>query len=291
LPDRGGDGQGCYSDTCPSTHPFPKIFGSSCCTTAARDDCQFCADAPCDVYTAVDECADTSTNNCHVNADCTDLADGYQCKCKQGHTGNGTHCVDIDECATSPCFEFADCQNTQGGHTCTCKAGYTGNGTTCHGGSCPSEYAYPVGNTCCKTAVVTSSTKDALCQACSKPPCKQFQAVDECTKKTTNNCHQKAECKDLDNGFKCTCTSGYQGNGTHCGNLNECLTSLNDCDANADCADSEGSYTCTCVAGYSGNGKTCEKVGPQTGASDIIRQSNILLFLSMCLSTALFLNY
>ena len=41
----------------------------------------------------VNECANISLTTCHRNADCSNIPGTYQCSCKIGYTGNGTHCV------------------------------------------------------------------------------------------------------------------------------------------------------------------------------------------------------
>ena len=33
---------------------------------------------------------------CHVNASCTNTSGSYTCACKEGYTGNGTHCAGIE---------------------------------------------------------------------------------------------------------------------------------------------------------------------------------------------------
>ena len=38
-----------------------------------------------------DECS-LGLDNCHHNANCTDIVDGFMCTCNTGYTGNGTHC-------------------------------------------------------------------------------------------------------------------------------------------------------------------------------------------------------
>ena len=36
------------------------------------------------------------SDNCHVNASCTNTSGSYTCACKEGYTGNGTHCAGIE---------------------------------------------------------------------------------------------------------------------------------------------------------------------------------------------------
>ena len=49
-----------------------------------------------------------------------------ECACKKGFDGNGTNCVDIDECKTGAarCSRHADCINTPGSHYCKCHEGF-----------------------------------------------------------------------------------------------------------------------------------------------------------------------
>ena len=43
-------------------------------------------------YIDIDECT-ANTDNCHVNAICTNTIGSYTCQCMTGYEGNGTHCV------------------------------------------------------------------------------------------------------------------------------------------------------------------------------------------------------
>ena len=40
------------------------------------------------------------------------------------------------------------------------------------------------------------------------------ETTNECQSK--NLCHTEATCRDVDNGYMCTCNRGYVGNGTYC---------------------------------------------------------------------------
>ncbi len=63
----------------------------------------------------------------------SDTNGSFTCSCNNGYTGNGTACINIDECLTSShnCDMRANCSDTNGSFTCSCNNGYTGNGTTC----------------------------------------------------------------------------------------------------------------------------------------------------------------
>ena len=44
----------------------------------------------------IDECS-LGTNNCDVNAICTNTIGSFECKCKPGYIGNGTECFACNE--------------------------------------------------------------------------------------------------------------------------------------------------------------------------------------------------
>ena len=41
---------------------------------------------------------DIADHDCDVNANCNNVDGGWECTCKHGWTGNGTHCMDFEEC-------------------------------------------------------------------------------------------------------------------------------------------------------------------------------------------------
>ena len=104
--------------------------------------------------------------------------------------------------------------------------------------------------------------------------------LDECTDPSLNDCDVNANCTDIPGSYMCDCVLGYEGNGTFCESMIECLShfvfismyyhslysdvdecknvTLNNCNENADCLDSEGSFRCTCREGYAGSGVDCQ---------------------------------
>ena len=51
-------------------------------------------------FTDVNEC-DLETDNCHVNADCTDTIGSFQCTCSIGYSGDG-----VDNCTGIQYYTF-----------------------------------------------------------------------------------------------------------------------------------------------------------------------------------------
>ncbi|XP_035689728.1 fibrillin-2-like [Branchiostoma floridae] len=82
---------------------------------------------------ALPDCSSDTTNNCSSNATCKEEYFYFSCECKDGFTGDGVSCQDIDECSLGldDCHSNADCRNTEGSYTCACSRGFTGNGTFC----------------------------------------------------------------------------------------------------------------------------------------------------------------
>ena len=47
--------------------------------------------------TDINECANNTSNNCHVNATCSDTFGSYECQCNDGFTGDGVNCTGMLE--------------------------------------------------------------------------------------------------------------------------------------------------------------------------------------------------
>ena len=73
----------------------------------------------------------------NLTATCTNTVGSFICTCPKGYAdrnGNGSKCIDINECSYSTrkeyCGEHATCTNTYGGYTCACAKGYDGTPNT-----------------------------------------------------------------------------------------------------------------------------------------------------------------
>ena len=203
------------------------------------------------------ECTDRS-HHCHGNSTCLNSQGSYACHCLSGFKGNGTHCVDIDECQTEICAENANCQNIEGSFRCACGNGYEGDGyTTCNNVDECDKGAH----TCHKFAKCSDSRGSFICQCNSgfRGNGIHCDDVDEC-EAGTHNCHKFAECSDSVGSFECSCDSGYSGNGTHCSNIDECESGSHSCHKFAECSDTTGSFVCRCYSGLTGTGTHCDDI-------------------------------
>ncbi|XP_016519078.1 fibrillin-2 isoform X1 [Poecilia formosa] len=241
-----------------------------------------------------DECQDKP---CHINATCLNTIGSYTCTCKRGFTGNGSHCLDKDECAQGQiCHTRATCTNTIGGFFCSCQQGFIGDGFSCEdvnecsrsNTTCPSfsQCVNSPGSYVCSCLNGTVASNDScvspvfLCD----PPCHSkglchlspsgYQCVcdmgfdgngvtctdiDEC--QMDNICpDNETECLNTPGSFSCVCKQGYTLNGTQCVDVNECDTGQQDCSEFAQCNNTVGSYSCFCRSGYTGDGKNCSDI-------------------------------
>ena len=137
------------------------------------------------------------------------------------------------------CSSDAYCVDTVGSYVCQCKPGFK------------DELQYPLnGRICSDIDECSFSQVDCAAEG------------DWCT---PNNCDRRARCENTWGSFKCTCTEGYAGNGTHCADIDECDTFLHQCDVQASCANTEGAHKCTCLPGFSGTGDFCSDINECDG--------------------------
>ncbi|KAI4339703.1 hypothetical protein MLD38_024615 [Melastoma candidum] len=80
-----------------------------------------------------------------------------------------------------------------------------------------------------------------------------------CENTTTHACKANSDCIDVKDvsGYRCNCSSGYQGNPyLGCTDKNECEDpNLNDCVVKKLCENTPGNYSCTCPKWYIGDGR------------------------------------
>ena len=127
------------------------------------------------------------------------------------------------------CHENATCTNTFGSFECACNSGFDGDGV-----SCTSKASYIVmveeklNNVVFSTAdpsisvcFVVSEQHSTFC-CCSRchNSCHLILSIDinECELER-HNCHMYADCTDTIGSFECTCNSGFEGDGMHCGSM------------------------------------------------------------------------
>lgn len=76
-------------------------------------------------------------------------------------------------------------------------------------------------------------------------------------------CDSLATCEVGAESVTCACPAGYadeNGDGSSCGEIDECDIGSDNCSADASCANIDGSFECTCNLGFAGDGVTCASI-------------------------------
>lgn len=78
-----------------------------------------------------------------------------------------------------------------------------------------------------------------------------------------HDCHDNATCVNLETRYACQCKRGFQGNGTACEDINECLhaggKNGHHCRSDQNCVNTIGSYECACRPGdVQKDGQSCD---------------------------------
>jgi hypothetical protein len=192
-----------------------------------------------------DTCADELYNLCPADATCGNNGTIHvDCTCNEGFEGDGTECLNVDDCDPNPCLNDGACQDEVSSYSCTCADGFEGdlcdinlddcNPNPCqHGGLC----ADGVSTYTCDCELGFEGTNCEI-------------NINECD---PNPCQNGGGCTDDIASYTCECVVGYAGS--------DCETNVDECDPNpcqngGTCTDGIAAYTCGCEPGYAGN--NCE---------------------------------
>ena len=73
----------------------------------------------------VNECAHPKLSHCHPHAKCRNTIGSHDCECHEGFEGDGTTCIDTNEClGDAACPRNSVCKNTFGSYECFCEDGF-----------------------------------------------------------------------------------------------------------------------------------------------------------------------
>ncbi|KAL6487444.1 hypothetical protein MHYP_G00040700 [Metynnis hypsauchen] len=212
--------------------------------------------------TDIDEC--TVSQPCHRSATCLNSVGSFTCTCKHGFSGNGTKCEDINEClAGGACHPHALCFNVPGDFRCQCQKGFEGDGFTCtdlnecglSNTTCP-DFSVCVNSpgayvcSCLNGTVAYNNICAAPSQGCSPP------------------CHPYGLCHPSPMGYQCVCDMGFEGDGSICSDINECLSDKVCLKNETECVNSPGTFSCICKKGYTQYGTECIDVNECTSGSN-----------------------
>jgi Calcium-binding EGF domain len=229
----------------------------------------------------------TPTTTCGINA-AVSHDNATKCECLSGYQGDdpsGAGCTDIDECAlVTRCAPNQECVNTVGSFSCTPRTCATPFGNPCGPGRPCTDT--PTGFTCqdipggvqCPAGCEPNSTcinNECICNDGFLRP----QPFLPCVAQTGNNntgttlppptCGANAVVS-LDDGTKCVCLPGYQGDdpsSAGCADIDECLQLSNPsrCASNQKCSNTDGSFTCAPIPCANMFGNPC---GPDKACTD-----------------------
>ena len=115
----------------------------------------------------------------------------------RNYTGDGTVCIDSDECDSNPCGVGGDCKNLRGSYECQCLPGFEsdGNGKCQDVDECVTSAAdqCPTNSNC----VNLVGTFECKCTSGYKPSNGRCVDIDECS---LGVCSPNASCTNSDGG-------------------------------------------------------------------------------------------
>lgn len=193
----------------------------------------------------VNECL-LGSDNCDINATCTNTPGSFTCMCNPGYVGDGVTCVNANECVlgTDNCDVNANCLDDPGGYICVCKPGYEGDGVTCTN---IDECALNTDN--CDVNAQCTDTQGGFVCTCDKgysgngATCTD---INECVA-NLNDCSPDASCTNTIGSYTCACNSGFEGDGVNCIDVDECALEVDSCTDAESCVNTPGAYQCDCV--------------------------------------------
>eukprot|EP00933_Yihiella_yeosuensis_P081015 TRINITY_DN94549_c0_g1_i1.p1 TRINITY_DN94549_c0_g1~~TRINITY_DN94549_c0_g1_i1.p1 ORF type:complete len:1127 (+),score=189.67 TRINITY_DN94549_c0_g1_i1:122-3502(+) len=220
----------------------------------------------------VNECLNTTANNCRSGNPCLNTPGSYQCLCAAGYKGVLPFCTNIDECKINnhTCTNApagVQCKDTPGSFKCECKAGWGSMYYNFTAGrrvaSCVSVNECTAGTHNCHAAGANCyDTVGSFACQCKDGWYGNGTKCDDVNECVTNQCASKGQgyiCNNTIGSYTCECGEGWTKNTTTgvCLNVNECTANTHGCNASANCIDNDGSFWCQCKPGYVGDGKEC----------------------------------
>uniref|UniRef100_A0A0G4HN54 EGF-like domain-containing protein n=1 Tax=Chromera velia CCMP2878 TaxID=1169474 RepID=A0A0G4HN54_9ALVE len=170
----------------------------------------------------------------------------------------GGTCSDINECTTGGhnCNAQATCTNSDGGFGCACNEGWQGDGVSCtvvHGdGGVDGDEECDDGNTEPRDGCFEGRVEGGW--KCEGEP-SVCTDINECyPSQPRHTCFAQAVCTNVspaEGWYTCACNEGWNGNGHHCDDVNECSSGSHNCDPHAVCTNLMGSFSCACRHGWS----------------------------------------